>query len=269
MSRFVIAIFLFLFLGIFCLFDAIVIEPYSLTVTRYTISNPHFQNLKIVFATDFHIGANHFEESRLKKIIKAINDENADLVFLGGDYVKGHQKNSSMPIEKIVTYLSEIKSKYGIYAVLGNHDNYYGKNKVLSAFSQSNITVLDNQNIIIPVHNSKISIAGVSDLSTDIPNIDKALNHTKLPTVLLSHSPDLFYDIHNVDLMLAGHTHGGQIVFPFIGALLVPSNYGQKYRYGFIREPRKNMIVSKGLGTSLLPLRLNCRPEIVVIQFSG
>lgn len=268
MSHFLSAIFICFFFGIFLLLYATVIEPYSLDITRYNVHNPHIPNLKIVFISDLHIGPSRFEEHRFNHIVEKINQENADLIFLGGDYVKGHQRQSSAPIQKIVEKLSTLKNKYGIFAVLGNHDNYYGKQEVLDAFSHSNIIVLDNQNVTIPVYDLNITIAGVSDLSTDKPDIDKALSDATSPTILLSHSPDLFPDIKTIDLMLAGHTHGGQIVIPFVGAPLVASNYGQRYRYGFIREPQKNMIVSKGLGTSLLPVRFNCRPEIVVIQFT-
>ena len=87
-------------------------------------------------------------------------------------------------------------------------------------------------------------------------------------TILLSHTPDIFPKVPNtVMLTLAGHTHGGQIVFPGTEPLLVPSAYGKKYAYGLISENNKSMFISKGLGSSILPLRFNCKPEIVVIEF--
>ena len=111
-------------------------------------------------------------------------------------------------------------------------------------------------------------IAGVEDLTTSQADITKALRNTKKPTILLTHSPDIFPNIpNNVFLTLAGHTHGGQIRIPMIGALIVPSDFGNKYSYGLVNENDKSMIITKGIGTSILPVRFCCFPEILVINF--
>ena len=94
-----------------------------------------------------------------------------------------------------------------------------------------------------------------------------ALIGTEHPTILLSHSPDIYYDVHEkVELILAGHLHGGQVYLPLIGALIVPSKYGNKFVRGLIAETDNKMIVTKGLGTSILPLRFGAVPEIIVIN---
>ena len=111
------------------------------------------------------------------------------------------------------------------------------------------------------------TIAGVEDLQTGNPDIEKAIGQNNKDVILLTHSPDIFPQVPNtVTLTLAGHTPGGQIVFWGMEPLLVPSAYGKKYAYGFKQENGKNLYVSKGLGTSILPLRFNCKPEIVVIE---
>jgi len=103
---------------------------------------------------------------------------------------------------------------------------------------------------------------------TASPNIYEALENTKSPTILLTHTPDIFPKVpSDVNLTLAGHTHGGQVRLPLLGALIVPSDYGNKYSSGLIEEKGKKMIVTNGIGVSILPIRFNCPPEIVVLEF--
>lgn len=243
-------------------------EPYTLETVRYTLKNTNLRGLKIVMATDWHMAPYSFEKKRLHRIIDEINNQNADMVILGGDYVNGHKASSAMPITDIVAAFKKIKSRYGTFAVFGNHDVLYGKSAVIKAFADADIPLLQNSNMSVDTPNGRIYLAGVLDYSEDKPDIAKSLQGTTEPTILISHSPDVFPKVKQpIDLMLSGHTHGGQVVFPLIGALLVPSDYGQKYRYGLINENGNTLIVSKGLGTSLLPIRFNCKPEIVVIEF--
>lgn len=253
--------------GLLLLLYMLYYEPYTIEITRYRLPNADLKGLKAVFATDFHIGTTEMEQKRLLNIIALINKEKADLIFLGGDYIKGHKKNSSLPPEIIAEHLKNLHSEYGTYAVLGNHDSYYGKEIVKSALINAGIHVFNNSSLKLNINNRFIYLSGVNDYYTDNYDISKAVLHTQKPLILLSHSPDIFPKVPNDILVLAGHTHGGQISFPFIGPLLVPSDYGRRYKYGLITSGSKQMIVSKGLGTSLLPLRLNCKPEIVVLEF--
>lgn len=247
---------------------SLIYEPYTLEIKRYTLKNAKLSGLKIVMATDLHVAPYSFEKKRLRRIIREINALNADIVILGGDYVKGHKSSAAMPITDIAAELKNLKSCYGTFAVLGNHDVLYGKSAVIKAFADADIPLLQNQNVRIETAQGHVYLAGVNDYFEDVPDIQKALDGTTAPTILLSHSPDILPQVTQpVDLVLSGHTHGGQVVFPLIGALLVPSDYGQRYRYGLIKENGKTLIVSKGLGTSMLPIRFNCKPEIVVIDF--
>ncbi len=266
MKKTIYKIFTFGILAISALLAYCLYEPHTLEVTRYTLSAPELSGVKIVFAADFHVAPN--DDKRIDNIISAINREQPDIVILGGDYVKGHKQSSSMPIDNITAKLSDIKSPAGIYAVLGNHDIWYGKNAVAAAFKKHNITILDNQNILLTVKKQHITLVGISDMATDKPDFIKAFQNAAAPAILISHSPDIFPQSPKTVLTLAAHTHGGQIRLPFIGAPVVNSAYGNRYMNGLIRENGKTMIVSKGLGTSILPVRFNCRPEIAVITFN-
>ena len=250
------------FFGFYCVF----IEPNMLTLNHYTIQNEQLQNIKIVFVSDFHVSSS--DKKRLDKIIQKINAEKPDIVLSVGDYVNGHKHDSTMPIEDIAKSLAQIKSKYGFYTTLGNHDGWYGNDRIKQAFEQNGITVLANGNTGVNISDKMIYIAGVEDLGTGKPDIKKAVNNTLSPVILLTHNPDIFPDVPDfVTLTLAGHTHGGQIRIPFFGPIKTYSKYGAKYAYGYIAENNKQMIVTKGIGTSILPIRFNCMPEIVIIDF--
>ncbi len=240
-------------------------EPYTLQTAHYTLNNPELAGIKIAFAADFHIAPD--DTKRLEKTISALNREQPDIIILGGDYVKGHKQYTSMPVADIAARLAKLQAPAGIYAVLGNHDIWYGKDAVTAALQNHNITVLDNQNRRIKIKNHNLTIVGISDLATDKPDFIKAFRNAAAPAVLITHSPDTFPESPKTALTLAAHTHGGQIRLPFIGAPVVNSAYGQRYNNGLISENGKTMIVTQGLGTSILPLRFNCRPEIVVVTF--
>lgn len=237
-----------------------VIEPNILTVKYLQIKDEQLKGLKIVFASDFHIKP--YEMYRLKHIVRAINKQNADAVLLGGDYVSGHKKGSSMTIDKIANEFSFIHSKFGTYAIVGNHDGWQGKEEIMSELEKHNIKVLFNNNVCF----DKFCIAGVDDMQTGSPDVKQALPLNDKPVILLSHTPDIMPDVpYTVNLTLAGHLHGGQVRLP--DAKIVPSKFGTKYANGFLDEKGKKIYTTYGLGTSILPIRFNCLPEITVITF--
>ncbi|MFI3299930.1 MAG: metallophosphoesterase [Candidatus Gastranaerophilales bacterium] len=245
---------------------AFFVEPNIILTKKYTITNKDLSGLKIVFVGDFHIRP--YQKNKLKRIVTKINSQNPDIILSIGDYINGHKIEASLKPSAIVDELTHLKSRYGFYTVLGNHDNWYVGISVENEFNKKNLVVLDNSNIKIDYSGKDFFIAGVEDLYTGEPDVKKALNNTTNPVILLTHNPDVFVDVpESVDLTLAGHTHGGQVRFPFLGALVIPSKYGNKYAKGLIEEDKKKMIVTTGLGTSILHLRFNCFPEIVVIDF--
>lgn len=236
------------------------IEPHLLVVKHYKLKSETLQGLRIVFASDFHIGK--YSKSRLKRIVKLINKQNANLVLLGGDFIKGHDGAGSLGIEEQALELAKIKAP--VISVLGNHDGWYDKELVRDTLKEHGIRVLENSSVT----EQGVCVAGVEDLQTAFPDIPKALKDTTSPRILLSHTPDIYYDVEEkVDLILAGHTHGGQICIPFFGAPVVPSKYGSKFAERIINDGKNLMIITKGLGTSILPVRINSVPEIVVIEY--
>ncbi len=240
---------------------SVFIEPYILSVKKINIDNNQLQGLKIVFASDFHIKP--YEKFRLKKIIKTINAQSPDIILLGGDYVNGHKKGSSMTIDEIGKEFGNLNSKYGVYAVIGNHDGWQGKEEIVKELEKNKIKVLFNSNKCF----DNFCIAGVDDMQTGNPDVKKALNNTNLPTILVTHHPDIMPEVpENVTLTLAGHLHGGQIRLH--RALVVPSKFKDKYANGFTEDNGKKIYTTKGLGTSILPMRFNCVPEIAVINFN-
>ncbi len=252
-------------LGVILFTEAVIYEPYSLKITSYDITNQQLSGLKIVFASDFHIAPYKWEKWRLQKIVNTINEQNPDLVILGGDYVNRHSKTSTMAPQKIIEVIRNIKAPK--VAVLGNHDIYYGKNDIIKAFTNASIPVLNNRNIKLNLQNKEVYVAGVSDYDTDTPDAKKAFEEIHAPVIFVTHSPDVFDALEeNFDIAFAGHTHGGQIVLPFLGALAINTNSGRKYTYGRFDKNDKTMIVSSGLGSSVIPVRFNNLPEIVVVS---
>lgn len=242
------------------LFWMFVIEPNILVVKTIKIKDPALAGLKIVFATDFHYKSH--DTYRLKRTVKTINAQKPDLVLFGGDFVNGHRKKNTLSIEQMVVEFDKINSTQGIYTVLGNHDVWQDEKNITNVLNEHNIKVLKNSNVRV----KNLYIAGVEDMQTSNPDVEKALENTKGAVILLSHTPDIINEVpENVTLTLAGHLHGGQIRVPFRGAIVVPSKFGTKYSHGFFKDNK--LIVSKGLGTSIIHARFACFPEIVLIEF--
>lgn len=233
------------------------IEPNLIVVKHY--KRNCFKGNKVVFISDLHIAKRDMH--RLKKIIRLINKQKPDIVLSCGDYIKGHNGKTTMDIETIAEELGKINAP--VVSVLGNHDGWFDKYRVKEALEKNGIKVLMNSNIEV----NGISIAGVEDLQTGIPDSASALEGTTSPCILLTHTPDIYHDIKDdVDLILAGHVHGGQVRVPFKGALIVPSKFGTKYASGSFKETQNEMFVTKGLGTSILTVRFLTVPEIIVFD---
>ena len=243
------------------------IEPNVVTVNKYKIKDESLKGIKIVLAGDFHVKP--YQEKRLQYAVKKINAQNPDIVLLIGDYVNMHSDFMSFPITETAKELAKISSKAGIFTVLGNHDYFKEGEKIKKALTENGITVLENRCRRVEIGGKELYIAGIEDLITGFPDVKRALKLCKKPTILLSHQPDIFPEVpaDRVNLTLAGHTHGGQVVIPFIGPVIVPSKFGTKYASGYFDEDGRKMIVTKGIGTSVLPIRFNCSPEIVVVEF--
>jgi len=242
-----------------------IIEPNNIKVTNYKINNPALKGIKIAFVSDFHVKPN--EHGKLRKITKIINQQDPDIILSTGGFINGSKEISTMPIEKIAERLAILSLKARFYTVLGEND-LLNKDKVQNALKKVSINVISNSGKRILVKGKALNIFGIENKTGLNENLKKMMSKTKEPVILLSHYPDVFKETpENVFLTLSGHTHGGQIVIPPFGALILPKDSDKNYIKGLITEENKKMIITSGLGTSNIHARINCPPEIVIITF--
>ena len=255
----VIGLFLFVFIR------SVFVEPNSLDVTIYQIENAQLQGITAAFLSDFHLKKS--DRKRLDKIVKTVQKQNPNIVFLGGDFAINKNYKSMMNMELVALKLREIKAP--IYSVLGSQDWRCDGKKIAQALKDNGITVLENSRRRIILGGRYLDVIGLADLKTRTPDIARAMYRSTNPRIILTHNPDVYYSIaDNVTLILAGHTHGGQFNLPFVPPVFVPSKYARDFASGLIKTGNNQMIVTRGLGTSILPVRLNCKPEVVIIRFT-
>ncbi|MHC1683048.1 MAG: metallophosphoesterase [Clostridiaceae bacterium] len=245
------------------------IEPYRIenktTYFKHDKIPEAFEDFKILFISDIHHGI-VYPKRRVKALVNQINLQKPDLILLGGDYV-----DDKKYIHSLFNELKHLKSKHGIYGVLGNHDHKADAKLVVEAMEKAGISCLDNKGIWLKKGRDKIRIGGVGDFWKDIQNLKPTLNEvTDEFTILLSHNPDYIEDIREdkIDLVLSGHTHGGQGTIFGLWAPFIPSKYGQKYRTGLIEVPNTKVLVSNGIGNvgRCIPIRFFARPQICIIN---
>ena len=246
------------------------IEPATLILRHRTIFlknwRPEHDGLRVMLISDIHQGKTAAAFSRLEKVVELSNGQDPDLVFLLGDFI-GEAGRRAIP-EDTAEVLSGLKSRHGVYAILGNHDWWYDGMRVRRALEKYHIPVLENENAVRKINGKELNILGLPDRETRPWIIQKGIARTSenFPTLVLSHSPDYFRELRiPFDLMLSGHTHGGQIALPFFGPLAVPSDYGKEYAKGLIDAGQQKLFITAGVGTSLLPARFMCPPEIVLL----
>ena len=282
-------------LGLLALGYSYFIEPRRLVVNHQTLEikgwDPALDGFKIVAIGDIHGGSNAVDEAKIRKLVEVSNEQNPDLVVLLGDYVSqaGHNpplgdRNLKMPIHTIAENLAGLKAKYGVVAVMGNHDDWYSNGEISNELRAIGYTVLDNEIYTANVNGHPIRILGLRDqlhvqnwksFSDGLKRVIAADNGAG-PIIALEHSPDVLPIItgelsisSDLRLMLAAHTHGGQVWLPIIGTPIVPSSYGQKYSYGHKQENGVDMFVTSGVGTSILPFRFMMPPEIAVLTLKS
>ena len=223
-----------------------------------------FSNLRIAFLVDIHHGP-FTSLAYVNSVVTLANNLNPDLILLGGDYV--HRDRHY--IAPCFQALRKLNAPLGVYGVLGNHDHWESAPETRKAMQDSEIVELTNEGIWLSQKGQRLRLAGVGDLWEDTQDLTKALGdtHSSETSILLSHNPDYVETITDsrVGLVLSGHTHSGQVIFPLIGAPIVPSRFGQKYLRGLVKTPYTQVFVSRGLGTITPPLRFCCRPEINII----
>lgn len=245
-----------------------VYESYSVKIKRDEVISTdipsEFENIKIVFISDIHCSL-YFGEKRVKNIADKINKLTPDIIILGGDYNYGNDKY----IKECFKGLKELKSKYGVLAVLGNHDYGEKKEETEKEILKNGFYLINNKSYNIIKNKQIIRVGGVGDYIYDFQELNKVTMNIKKTDfcLLVSHNPDFVEKIEEdkVDLVLSGHTHGGQITFFRKWFPLINSEYGKKYLGGIVKNKNTTVIVSHGVGTIVLPLRFCAKPEINLI----
>lgn len=258
------------------------IEPDRLVVKEVSLNVPNWSRelngFKVVAVSDIHGGSHAITEEKIRSIVGQINAQNPDIVVMLGDFVSQVHDDKSikdrdlkMPIETIVQNLSGLKTKFGVFVVIGNHDWWYDEKKCRMEFEKVGFTVLENETKSFAVNNTTVNILGIEDFwKREIVNVNGVLD--KLPIqeniIGITHNPDSFEQTpDSLAILFAGHTHGGQVNFPFIGAPIVPSK--KEFTAGHIEKNGKNLYVTTGIGTSGLPFRFRVPPEIVVVTLNS
>lgn len=237
-------------------------------VTHHRIQLPEWQGrvARLAVLSDLHVRAE--DEEYLRRIVKLTMEEKPDAVLLLGDYV--NSEHDTLPQEKMEELLKPLTA-VPCFAVLGNHDYWYSYRKVRSLFRQLNIPLMEGKKHELMLGGAPITIAGMKCAFTYKYPGAVSKPETGKPFILLTHSPaGVKYAPAGTLITLAGHTHGGQIRLPFYGAVVMPDkDVNRTQAAGYHEEQGKAFYVSRGLGTSQLPLRFFCRPEILILELAG
>ena len=248
------------------------LEPASLTVLEERVSlrwSAH-RPLRIAILTDLHVGSPFNGIAKLRDTVDRTNAAQPDMICILGDLViQGVIGGRFVAPEEIATELKRLRAAAGAVAVLGNHDGWFNHDRVRDALERNGIRVLEDTAARLNTPAGPLWVAGISDLWTGRHDLEAALSAVKddgAPVVLLTHNPDVFPLVPDrVTLTLAGHTHGGQVRFPFVGRPIVPSRFGQRFAAGHVVESGRHLFVATGLGTSILPIRFRVPPAVAML----
>ena len=260
-----------------------------ISISRYTINSDKipnaFDNFKILQLSDLH--SKEFGNKN-EELIKKIDQENPDVIFMSGDMVNSYDKN----FEVFFQLVDNLSEKYSIYYILGNHEeNLYDDdiNEIINYLKEKNVNVINNTKIELTKDNEKINLYGLgynqkyytqsgnkygNDMQYTENIISEMLGNvnTNEYNILLTHSPLLFeaYSNWGADLVFAGHIHGGVIIVPFLGGLLSPEEkFFPKYYKGEYTLNNSKMIVNAGLGNGRIPIRMFNRPDVSVVTLKS
>lgn len=256
--------------GFFIEPNRLVVREETVTLTRWPSS---LSGLKVAVLSDLHVGSAFIDERKVRTIVDRTNQLQPDLIVILGDYITGNGRTSHrVEPEVFAPILKDLHAPLGVYSVLGNHDWWYNSEKVRRALEANHIQVLENESLVLVVRGTPLWLVGLADLWTRPQQIDETLARVPedVAVIALTHNPDIFPNVPpRVNLLLAGHTHGGQVRFPLIGSVVESSRYGERYELGHVVENGHDLFVTTGIGTSIVPVRFGVPPEIVLLVINS
>lgn len=258
-------------LGSQILLWSFLVEPGLLTENLQTKNKWSSKNIKIAFFSDLHAGSPLIDEKYLINLVERINSHSVDIVLIGGDLlINGVIGGKFMEITRVVQHLKKLKAPLGKYVVLGNHDWWSDAVKIKRELSLNGFVVLENESQLIDIENGqKMNLIGIGDRFTNHSDPIKAFSQIseKYPSIVFMHDPASLFEIKNkFFLALAGHTHGGQVYVPGIGAIITPTDAPRAWAKGWTEFELGSLYVSQGIGTSILPVRMNAPPEFLILS---
>jgi len=266
-------LFLFIpaFLGAALTLYAVVIEPSRLVVRHVTLEAQPGQvrTLRVALIADLHTGSPMSGLGKVRRVVDAANAEHPDLVLLLGDYlISGVLLGTYVEPEPIAHELSRLSAPLGTIAILGNHDWWEDGEAMADALESVGIAVLENESVRVT---SNLWVVGAADDTTRHPDFASAFAGVPrdAASILITHDPGAYLDYGNPArplFMAAGHTHGGQIYLPWLFPPVTPGRAGPEWAQGLHHVDGIPLYVSSGIGTSILPVRINRPPEIVIIE---
>lgn len=231
--------------------------------------SPEFNGYRIAQISDFHIGT-WLTSKELEYAVGLVNQQRPNLVAITGDFVTYHPAFYS---NDLISSLRKLHAQDGVVAVLGNHDHWSDPEEIRRVLDKAKIRELKNDVFSVIKGGKKLHICGIDDYMDGHARLDQVLQKLSKDgaAILLAHEPD-FADISALskrfDLQISGHSHGGQVVLPWIGAPFLPG-YARKYTSGLHHVDGMLQYTNRGLGTSEIQIRFNCRPEITLFTLES
>jgi predicted MPP superfamily phosphohydrolase len=258
------------------------IEPNRLVIHEETIVlnrwDKSLDGFKVAAISDIHGGSDFIDEAKIRQIVETTNAQNPDLIVLLGDFVSQvhedkpiKERELKLSIETIAENLQGFRAKYGVFAVIGNHDWWYDEKRCRTELEKAGFTVLENETKSFEVNGKNVTILGIEDFwkrrKVQVDDILAKLPNTE-NIIGITHNPDSFAKTpDSLAILFAGHSHGGQVKFPILGAPIVPNK--KEFTAGHISKNGKNLFVTTGVGTSGLSIRFRVPPEIAVVTLKS
>lgn len=279
MKLIIVLVILFLFVLSYYLYY----ENTTIQISKYSIKSDkipnEFNGYIIAQISDFH---NSNSNKLNKSIINSLKNESPDIIVITGDFLDAYNPN----IDIAISYINQLINIAPIYYVRGNHETRVEDYSVFEKkMEKQGVVILKNEKIELGINNVNIDLIGMDDPSAYITGdmlnekdilikekIDKLIENSGKYKILLCHRPELFniYVEESIELVFTGHAHGGQIQIPFIGGVFAPNQgFFPKYTNGIYSKDCTNMIVSRGIGKSKIPFRINNRPELIITQLNS